>query len=39
MFQVIKINLNKFEDFKENLLVEQSKVKEFCSIINTNNQL
>jgi hypothetical protein len=37
MFQVIKINLNKFEDFKQSLWVEKEKVKEYCSIILTDN--
>jgi len=37
MFQVIQINLNKFEDFKQSLWVEKEKVKEYCSIISTDN--
>ena len=37
MFQVIQIKLNNFDDFKQSLWLEQDKVKEFCSVINTNN--
>lgn len=37
MFQVIQINLNKFEDFKQSLWNEQEKIKEFCSSISTDN--
>jgi hypothetical protein len=37
MFQVIQINLNKFEDFKQSLWVEKDKVKEYCSVISTDN--
>jgi hypothetical protein len=37
MFQVIEIKLNKFEDFKQSLWVEQDKIKEFCSIRDTND--
>ena len=37
MFQVIEIKLNKFEDFNQSLWLEQDKIKEFCSITDTNN--
>jgi hypothetical protein len=37
MFQVIQINLNKFEDFKQSLWNEQEKIKEYCSCISTDN--
>jgi len=37
MFQVIQIKLNKFEDFKKSLWEEQDKIKEYCSITNTDN--
>jgi hypothetical protein len=37
MFQVIQINLNKFEDFKQSLWIEREKVKEYCSIVSTDN--
>jgi hypothetical protein len=37
MFQVIQINLNKFEDFKQSLWNEQEKIKEFCTSISTDN--
>jgi len=37
MFQVIQINLNKFEVFKNSLWNELEKVKEYCSSISTDN--
>jgi hypothetical protein len=37
MFQVIQIKLNKFDDFKKSLWLEKYKIKEFCSITDTNN--
>lgn len=37
MFQVIQINLNKFEDFNKSLWIEKEKVKEYCSIISSDN--
>ena len=37
MFQVIIIKTNKFDDFKQSLWNDKEKVKEFCSILDTND--
>jgi hypothetical protein len=37
MFQVIVIKLNKYSDFNKSLWDEREKVKEFCSVVDSDN--
>lgn len=37
MFQIIQINPNTFNDFKQTLWIDKENVKKYCSIIETNN--